>query len=154
MSDPLHALRRVHLALQFSLTLDLDAVEREIERQSALSGGNSADAAMARFALAFAQESPKAVADYIDRHRVQLFKHIEKKYLNAIEIEMLARAGSIQKAEECFMSLINDGLSEAEQIPLRRVIEKSTGTDPLYVCEAQYESSGALTDLIILVDLL
>ena len=67
---------------------------------------------------------------------------------------MLARAGSIQKAEECLMSLINDGLSEAEQISLRRVIAKSTGTDPLYVCEAQYESSGALTDLIILVDLL
>lgn len=59
MRDASHSLRRLYLALQFGLKLDLEAVENEIERQIALSGGKSGDAAFARFSLAFAQGSPK-----------------------------------------------------------------------------------------------
>ena len=90
MRDSMHALRRLHFALQFGLKLDLDAVEQEIERQTAISGGKSPIAAMARFAIAFTQESPKAVAAYIERHRVQLQEHLEKKSISIFEIEMLA----------------------------------------------------------------
>ena len=45
MRDPLHSLRRLPLALQFGLKLDLKAVEEEIERQDKLSDGASPDAA-------------------------------------------------------------------------------------------------------------
>ncbi len=154
MRDSAHSLRRLHLALQFGLKLDLDAVEQEIEKRTALSGGSSVDAAMARFSLAFAQNSPKAVVDYIDRHRTQLHKHFEKKLIDNIEIQMLARAGLQQRAEDQLSALINDGLSEAEQNRLRRIIAESIGGDPIEVRKAQFEKSGQLDDLVNLVSLL
>jgi hypothetical protein len=74
MRQPVHGLRRLPLALRFGLKLDLNAVEQEIDRQTTLSGGNSPDAAVARFALAFTKKEPREVADYIERHREQLTK--------------------------------------------------------------------------------
>lgn len=154
MRDSAHSLRRLHLALQFGLKPDLGAVEQEIERQTAISGGKSQVAAMARFALAFTQENPKGVAAYIDRHRAQLLEYLEKKSVNIIEIEMLSRAGLPQRAEERLRELIDDGLTETEQHRLRRIIAESTGADQIEARRALFESSGQLTDLIILVDLL
>lgn len=154
MRESTHALRRLQFALQFGLKLDLDAVEREIERQTALSGGKSYVAAMARFALAFTQESPKAVVAYIDRHRAQLQEHLEKKSISMFEIGMLALAGLPQQAEERLKNLIDDGLSEAEKNHLRTIIAESKGVDPIEARKAQFESSGQLSDLVNLVNLL
>ncbi len=49
------ALGFVHYAFQFGIKLNLDAVERCIEQNIAMNGGVTNDAAIARFALAFAQ---------------------------------------------------------------------------------------------------
>lgn len=154
MRDSAHSLRRLQLALQFGIKLDLDAVELEIERQTAISGGKSHDAAMARFALAFTQKSPKAVAAYIDRHRAQLQEYLERKSVNIIEIEMLSRAGLPQRAEERLKELIDEGLSETELNRLRVIIAEATGTDPIEARKVLFKSSGQLNDLTILVDLL
>jgi hypothetical protein len=154
MRESAHSLRRLHFALQFGLKLDLDAVEREIEQRTALSGGSSADAALARFSLSLTQKNPKDVADYIDRHRDQIQKYIEKKFVGFTEIEMLAKAGLAKRAEERFMALVADGLSDAEQAHLRRIIAESTGIDPIEARKAQFEGSGQLHDLVNLVNLL
>ncbi|MBI3798280.1 MAG: alpha/beta fold hydrolase [Deltaproteobacteria bacterium] len=154
MREPTQALRRLHFALQFGIKLDLDAVEQEIERQTAISGDKSYVAAMARFALAFMQKSPKAIAAYIDRHRAQLQEHLGKKAILIFEIEMLAQAGLSQQAEERLKNLIDDGLSEAEKNQLRTIIAESTGVDPVEARKAQFESSGQLNDLRNLVNLL
>ena len=55
LHDPTTALNLVRLGVQFGIRLDLDAIEREIERQIALNGKITPDAAIARFALVFAQ---------------------------------------------------------------------------------------------------
>lgn len=154
MRESEHSLRRLHLALQFGLKLDIDAVEREIERRTALSGGKSPDAALARFSLAFVQRSPKEAADYIDRHRVQLQEHLGKKSISIFEIEMLARAGLPERAEERLMAVVDEGLSEAEQNRLRRIITEATGADPIAASKAEFESHGQLNDLVNLVRLL
>lgn len=154
MREPEHSLRRLHLALQFGLKLDLAAVEQEIERRTALSGGKSRDAALARFSLAFVQKSPKDVADYIDRHRVQLQERLEKKSISIFEIEMLARAGLPERAEEHLAALAAEGLSEAEQNHLRRLIMGVNGNDPIEARKAQFESYGQIIDLASLVRLL
>jgi nucleoside phosphorylase len=154
MREPSTALRRLHLALQFGVKPNLNAVEQEIERQTTISGGKSHVAAMARFALAFTQESPKAVADYIERHRAQLQEHLEKKSISTFEIEMLARAGLPQQAEERLKDLINDGLSEVEQNYFRRIIAESMGVNPIEARKVQFEKSGQLNDLVNLANLL
>lgn len=64
MRNPECSLRRLNYALQFGIRIDQDAVEREIEKQTAITGGKSLDSVMARFSLAFTQGSPKAVTGY------------------------------------------------------------------------------------------
>jgi len=155
MRDSAHYLRRIPLALEFGIKLDLKAVEQEIERQTALSGGNSHDASLARFSLALTQETPKAVADYIDRHRAQLQEHLEKKSILMLEVEVLARSGQPQEAEKLLTEFSDDGLSESEQSFLRKIIAESKGViDSFEVYKSQFENTDKLRDLVALVNLL
>lgn len=151
MRDPATALRRLPLALQFGLRVDLAAVEAEIERQTALSGGTSADAAIARFALAFVQDEPGQVAAYIDRHRSQLNHHLDPRGVAFVEIEMLARSGQTQQAESRLSELLRLGLSGLEECRLRRLIKEASGTDSVDQRLALYEGSRSITDLRNLV---
>ena len=155
MRDPSHSLRRLNLALKFGLNLDIDAVEQEIERQTALSGGSSRDAAWARFSLAFTKESPKAVCDYIERHRTQLQDHFGKKSISLLELEALAKAGQHQQAEQLLAECEKDGLSKAEYTFLKSIIAESMGDiDPVEAHKSQFELTNNLSDLVILVNLL
>jgi hypothetical protein len=100
MRDSEQSLRRLSFALQFGLKLDIATIEKEIDRRAALSGRGTVDEATARFALAFMQGDPKGTAEYIARHRGQMYEHLHKTALQTIEIEMLARAGQIDTAKE------------------------------------------------------
>ena len=93
-------LRRLGLGLQFGIDVDLEWAEQEVDRHTALSGGRSPDAASARFALALSTGSYAAVAAYIDAHRQQLLQHLDWRGVYFVEIEMLANAGQLAKAEE------------------------------------------------------
>lgn len=154
MSDPKNSLRRVHLALSFDLELDITAIEKEIEKQTALTGGNSLDSALARFALVFEQETPKDMADYIGHHRNQLQKYFGKQSINSLEIEVLAKAGLFQQAETILENLIDAGMSETDQNNTRSLIDKYKGDDPLEARRVQFEKSDKLNDLLDLVNLL
>lgn len=154
MRESAHSLRRLPMALQFGLTLDLEAVEREIEQQIALSGGKSLDAALARFSLALSQPSAKGMADYIDQYRDEWRDHLHAKWATSIEIEVLALAGLQLRAEERLAELIDQGLTQAEEARLRGDIAKSKGVDLTEVRKEQFESSGLLNDLVMLVALL
>jgi hypothetical protein len=82
LRDPKTSLRVVHLGLQFGISLDLIAVEREIERQIAFHGGITYDTAIARFALAHTQKTPEDVSNYIARYYDELAKFIDKNRCN------------------------------------------------------------------------
>lgn len=154
MREPEHSLRRLPLALQFGLKLDLSSIEREIDRRVALSGGGTVDEAVARLALAFAQGDPKGTAAYIAQHRDQLCKHLHKSAVQIIEIEMLARGGQLDAAKERFAGAINDGLEHHAQQRLQRVIAEAEGADPAAERKKAYEETGLLGDLGNLVLLL
>ena len=154
MSKKEHSLRRLPLALQFGLSLDLEAIEQEIERETVISGGTSQNAALARFALIFTQKEPKDVIAYIDRHRIQLEKHLVKKSIRMLEIEMFVKSGLLLEAEKCFADLTSDGLSEGEINHIRRIIDESGGADPIEALKAEFKASNQLNDLVNLVNLL
>ena len=124
MRDPAQSLRRVNLALQFGIKLDISSIEKEIDQRVALSGKGTADEAFARFSLAFAQGSPKAIADYIAKHRTQLYEHLRKPAIQTIEIEFLARAGQIGVANEKLNAAVVEGLGQREEQHLRRIISR------------------------------
>ncbi|MEQ9564547.1 MAG: hypothetical protein RLN85_01775, partial [Pseudomonadales bacterium] len=65
LSDRLHSLRRLNFAIRFGLPVDIDEATKEIDQQTALTGGKSSDAALARFALAYKLSSESDVAEYL-----------------------------------------------------------------------------------------
>ena len=152
LRDPKSALRLVPLGLRFGVKLDLVAVEQEIERQIALHGGITQDAAIARFALAFTQPTPEDVANHFARHYDELSKYFDKKSMRFLQIEMLSRAGLSGKANECLTLLVEEGLSEVEESRLRRIIAKTEGTDLVEARKEQFKQTDSLIDLLTLVD--
>jgi len=154
MREPAQSLRRLNLALQFGIKLDLAAIEWQIEQRIALSGKGTADEAFARFALAFAQANPRAAAEYIARHRAQLYEHLQKNAIQSIEIELLARSGLIDQANQHLAQAVADGMGELEQQSLRRIIAEAAGDDPAAACRRLYEQTSALRDLVNLANLL
>lgn len=152
LRDPKFALRLVPLGLQFGITLDPETVEREIERQIALHGGITHDAAIARFALALTQKTPEDVANYVARHRDELAKYLDKKSLQFLQIEMLSRAGLSERAKECLDILLKEGLSEEEESRFQRIIAGAEGSDPIGALKEQFKKTNSLRDLVILVD--
>ncbi|MCK4394100.1 HNH endonuclease [Candidatus Bipolaricaulota bacterium] len=151
LDDPKSALRLVPFGLQFGIKLNLVLVEQAIEQQIALHGEITQDAAIARFALAYAQETPADVAYYVARHYDQLSRHVSTRAMRFLQIEMFARAGKPQSATECLQLLLEEGISEAEEKRLRIVIAAAEGTDPIEALEAQFTETDSLGDLTALV---
>ncbi len=125
LRDSGSALGVVNYALQFGVKLDLDAVERDIDRQIAINGGMTVDAAIARFALAFTKSTPEEVANYIARHHNQLAAHIDPKLMRFRQIEMFSRARLIDKANEILDELVDQGIPVEEEKNLRRIIAEA-----------------------------
>ena len=145
------ALRVVSLGLQFGVKLDLEAIEQEIQRQIALHGGMTLDAALARLALAFAQKTPEHAAGYIATHRSELAKYLSIKLIGVLEIELLSRAGRTERALERLGVLQEQGLTTFEESRLRHIIAEAEGTDPIEVRKEQFEQTDSLSDLESLV---
>lgn len=151
LHDSDSALGFVRYAIQFGVPLDLDLVERKIETSVAVNNGMTMDAAIARFALAFAKQSPEAAANYIARYQDQLAVHIDLKLMRFRQIELFSLAGRIEKANEILDQLLEEGVSKEEEENLRLLIAAAEGDDPVEGRRAQYRSTGALADLLNLV---
>lgn len=152
LRDPSSALRLVPLALQFGIKLDLSIVEGEINKQIALHGEITSDAAGARFALALTQKPPGQVASYIEQYYDQLSKYINPNAMRFIQIEALSKAGLVEKAREYLEMLSAEGIAEAEESRLRRILSEAEGSDPIEERKKQFKESDSLSDLVALVD--
>lgn len=145
------ALDCVPLALSFSIDLDIAAVEREIDRNIAINGGMTVEAAVARFAIAFTKPSAGEAADYIFRHQEQLSSHVDLRLMRFRQVELYSQAGLTDRANEVLNCLLEQGVSTEEENNLRRIISEARGSDPVVSRKEQYESTGDLGDLINLV---
>ncbi|UZJ37366.1 MULTISPECIES: HNH endonuclease [unclassified Prosthecochloris] len=151
LRDPETGLGVVHLALQFGINVDIKAVEQDIDREVAKNSGMTLEAAMARFAIAFTQPTPEAIAKYIARYQEQLAEFIDSNAMSYRQVEMLSRAGFVNEAYKILERLHEEGIPEAHEKKLRRIISEAQGSDPIESRKAQYESTNSLSDLINLV---
>ena len=151
LRDLRSALQLVPLGLQFEIDVDIAEVEREIERNIALHGGITHESAIARLALVLEQE-PKDVASYVERHYDDLSKFLGKKQIDILRIEALSRAGMPNEAERHLLPLSKNGLSEEDEARLRRMISEASGKNPVDLRKDQFRQTGALNDLMALVD--
>ena len=152
LRDPSSALRLVPLALQFGIKLDLSIVEAEINKQIALHGEITFDAASARFALALTQKTPEQIANYIEQHYESLSKYINPNAMRSIQIETLSKAGLPEKAHEHLELLLAEGITTAQENRLRRIISESEGSDSVEARKKQFKESDSLSDLVALID--
>ena len=152
LQDQKFALRYVPLGLAFGIKLDPIRIEQEIERQKALNGGITSDAARARFALACMQGTPEKTTFYIEQHHEDVSKHIDKKFLLLHQIEACLALGFIDKAKKYLQILVDNGLPETEQERIRIAISEAEGTDLIEQQKQHFWKTNELIDLKILVD--
>lgn len=151
INDSSTFLRRLGLALQFNVEVDLERAEKEVDRQTALTGGKSREAAIGRLILATNKDDPADAAKYVNSHKSQLLEHIHSKVLYSIEIEMLVRSGQLERAEECMQEIIKQGLNDYETARLQIVLSEATGSDPIADRLAAFRESDSIIDLRNLV---
>ncbi|MBE9109291.1 HNH endonuclease [Nodosilinea sp. LEGE 07298] len=151
LSDLSSDLSFVPLALQFGISLDIKAVENEIERQIALNGGLTVESALTRLTLAQMQDSPQDVANYIDEHFDRLTEFLNLKSIRFLQIEMLRCSGLHERAKVCLQSLQKMELSEAEKNNLSRMIAEAEGADPIEARKSQFQQDDSLNSLLALV---
>lgn len=150
--NPETSLHLVRLAARFRIDFDPRAVEREIERQVADNGKITYEAARARFALVFTKNNLREVADYIERHQEELARCSDKKSVQVFKIRMLSGAGQLERAKKCLAVLKEEGLSDSEYEEVRETIAEAEQGDRIETLKQQFERTGSLSDLIILVN--
>ena len=151
LRNPAEALHLVRLADHFGINLDVDVVEREIERQKAISGETTYDAARARLALAFTKNT-KEVGDYIERYEDDIVRCSDKKSVQELKIRMFSDAGQLERANKCLDALKEEGLSETEYEDIRRRIVEAEQDDQIKVLKRRFEESPDLSVLHNLVN--
>lgn len=144
-------LRLVTLALDFGIEVDENVIDKEVERQFALNGEYSFDAAIARFSLAFVQKTEKQVVAYLEKYEKKLTGFIEQKIIQKLKAEMLAKSGQYEKAWLCHKKLEAEGASEVELSRVQRIIEDAEGGDTSKNLIDQFNLSCDIQDLILLV---
>jgi len=147
-----HSLRRLPIALECGLKVDLAAAEQEIERQIALEGGASLQTALARLAIA-RTKPPAEAADYIQRYRSELTKYLNPFYLAGIEIASLVDSRQLQLAQERLQALSTD-FPSVERERLSLLVAEALEADPTASRERQFAATDALPDLALLVEAL
>ena len=151
LRDPTSAIRFIPLGLEFGIKLDLALIEEAIDRVIALNGGVTHDTAIARLSLAFHQNSPDAVADYIEHHYGELSKYGDETAIRHLQFEMLADAGLAERAHRLLDHLIENGLSEIQRDRFQTIISRVEGGDPIEIRKSQFHRTNSISDLAALV---
>ena len=146
------SLHLVRLGFDFGLSLDVRAIEREIERQTAVCGKVTRDAASARFALALCKETPEDVANHIDRYQAELLHYYDEKFLQFLKIDMLFKAGLIGRANECLADLEKEELPANLRNYLKTIIVEAEENNPVETRRRRFEETNSVGDLIDLVE--
>ena len=154
LRNGVEGLRRLPLALGFGIKLDVQAVESQIDRQTAMSGGHTVETALARLALALTKQNAGEAAKYVETYRDELLKFLDRTAVTSLEIEMLAQAGSIDKARKMLEEFRKAGFDANACQSLDRIIAEIQGQDPVTARRYQFESTNSLHDLALLVEAL
>lgn len=142
------------LAFAFGIDIDFESIEKEVNRQTALSYYNDPILGLARFVLAQTKKPVSAVVEYIVRHRIQMERAVNPIAISMFEIEALARSGLVDDAELLLQKIEGSGAPDAEVRNLKNIIESAKGADPVALAISQYQQSKATNDLSHLVNLL
>ena len=144
-------LRRVPLAIAFGRKLKIEAIEQDIERTEALTGGRSTEAIVARLEVALMRKVPE-VANYIENHREQLVKYYAPGYIDALAVEALVKSGRTEDARDK-LKQSNETITDKDVVAtLQNLIEEAEGADPIARRESEYLDKQTVQSLINFFD--
>lgn len=147
-------LKYLPLAFAFGVDVDFESIEKEVNRQSALSHDDDPILGLARFILAQTKKTASAVVEYIVRYRTQMESTVNPIAISMLEIEALARSGMVDDAERLLQNMEDSGAPDTEVRNLQNIIESAKGKDPIALAIIQYQKTKATSDLSHLVNLL
>jgi pimeloyl-ACP methyl ester carboxylesterase len=154
LSDPRHSLRRINFASKFGVPLDVVEIEREIEREDALTAGGSVDAAVARLILALNKTNPEDALQYLRTHKDRLERSVSKEMILSLEIQMLSKIRRFVEAEELIFTLVDKFPAEIIERYRRFVMEARQGSWEIEYRIEEYLNSRKVEDLKVLVNAL
>lgn len=152
LNIPQDVLRRVNFAIRYNIPFDLEAISKLINQETMLTGGKSVDAAIARFALAFMQETDKKFIEYIGEHREQLYSNLNIEFVADAEIEVLARLGRQTEAQKRLEELKDKNIDSQTVTRITKLIERTTNSDPVSIIIEEYEKDPTLENLTSLIN--
>ncbi|MER8460216.1 hypothetical protein NKH24_29825 [Mesorhizobium sp. M1300] len=151
LASPADSLHYVAIAGRLGIELNRAAVQRQIEREKALSGQDSSDAILAGLALAQLTEDPEQIAAHIDANRDDLIKVIVPAALDQLHIKALAHSDQVGRAERILETLVADGISAQLREELQSIIDEGKGADRITSREELLQSNPTLENLTSLV---
>lgn len=152
LKDPSTLLRRFVWARQCGFEIDLAEIDREINRQVALTGGTRFEHAVARFAIALSHEDPAPAATYLRQHREHLLRHLDPKLVLPTEAGLLAEAGETASARESLEEAERAGVQPSVIERLQAKIDETGMSDAISVLRSNYEKSRNMFDLRALME--
>ena len=149
LRDDDSTLHLVPLSVEFGIPLDHVDVDREIDREIAISG-QTADAVIARFTMVVNHESPKKAVEYIVQHFGELCKHLHRNAIWTTKVKLLLRAGRAEEAGRSLKQMVAEGMPENQRSRIQGMIDEVQGSDPVDLRRRQYEVTAELDDLFAL----
>lgn len=150
----IETLEYLPLIFAFRIDVDCNKIEDETNRQTALCSDTNPILGVARFVLALNQKGYPKVVEYINTHRNQLEKFVNRATVNMFEVEALAKSGLTEDAEALLTKLEVNGADSGEVKNLRKIIASVKGEDPIALAISQYNETKNASDLAQLVNLL
>lgn len=136
-------------ALRYGLEIDWAAVRGELEKAKQLGGWDQAQL-RAALAATVAKNVPQDIADFIEKHRSELETQEGRGVVAHLEIQALVGCGEPEKAQQRLAQSIED-LSEGQIAFLKGRFAEAKGENSAAIRLAQYEKSGSVDDLLLLV---
>ncbi|MDQ3417530.1 MAG: hypothetical protein M3541_01915, partial [Acidobacteriota bacterium] len=150
LRSPDIAVRRLPIALEAEVEVDLDVADQEVDRQTTLSGGGTEHTALARLAIARQKPAGERAA-YLQRHRDELVRRLNPTFVIAIEIAALIAANQLPVAEERLQDALQNGLSPEERDRLQHMVADARESDPSSARERRFLETDQLGDLMLLI---
>lgn len=152
MSNPADMVRRVPMALQFGLQLDMAAVDRAIVNLETISGERSDDALMARLVLALNSNNAQTIADFVGAKREELARIVGENGVAFFEVRSLAGSGHLIEAEERLNVLKARGSASEDEInSLEMSLAEARGQNTISALEEAFRTSNGIDELTLLV---
>ena len=154
LNNPAQSLSVVNLAMRFGLDVDFGRATEEVNRHIALNRGkHTPQSAVASLSILLHSENDAGlIADRLAERQSEFAKCFQDTFLKVMRLEYLCRAQRFTEAHALLDQEPN--LNPSDETEMKRLVSEASAADPITPKIQQYEKSGTLGDLELLISAL